>query len=186
MPPQTNGEAMKPSDVIDFWDHAGPKHWFAKNDRFDAQIRDRFEALHHCAARRELDDWADSPLGALALLILLDQFPRNMYRNSAHAFATDPLARQFAGAAIESGFDQTVDQALRLFFHLPFMHSEAPHDQDRAVALCGGAEAPDAHWAMLHRDIIRRFGRFPHRNAELGRDSTPDEIAFLQSGGFAG
>src|SRR5579872_3027290 len=109
---------MKPSDVIDFWVHAGPKHWFAKNDRFDAQIRDRFEALHHCAARRELDDWADEAHGALALLLLLDQFPRNMYRGSAHAFATDPLARVVARAAVDAGFDRDIDPTLRNFFYL--------------------------------------------------------------------
>ena len=174
---------MKPADVIDFWVHAGPKHWFAKNDRFDAQIRERFEALHHCAARGELDDWAGEALGALALLLLLDQFPRNMYRHSAHAYATDPLALQVAKAAVAAGLDRAVDPSLRNFFYLPFMHAETLADQERAMALC---EEPNARWAMLHRDIIQRFGRFPHRNAELGRESTPEEVAFLRSGGFAG
>jgi uncharacterized protein (DUF924 family) len=177
---------MKPSDVVDFWVQAGPKAWFSKNDSFDAQITERFSALHHSAARRELDDWAAEPRGALALLLLLDQFPRNMYRGSAHAFATDPLARHFAKAAIAGGLDRAVDPALRNFFHLPFAHSEALADQDRSVALCADSSESDRHWAMLHRDIIQRFGRFPHRNAELGRETTAEEVAFLLSGGFAG
>ena len=117
---------------------------------------------------------------------LLDQFPRNMYRGSAHAFATDPLARHFARAAIDAGFDRAVDPALRNFFYLPFAHSEDLADQDRGVALCADSSESDRHWAMVHRDIIQRFGRFPHRNAELGRESTAEETAFLRSGGFAG
>lgn len=177
---------MQPSDVVDFWVQAGPKAWFAKNDLFDARITERFSALHHCAARRELDGWADEARGALALLLLLDQFPRNMFRGSAHAFATDPLARYFASTAIAAGLDRAVDASLRPFFYLPFEHSEALADQDRSVALCADCSASDRHWAMLHRDIIQRFGRFPHRNAELGRETTAEEAAFLRSGGFAG
>jgi uncharacterized protein (DUF924 family) len=176
---------MKPADVVEFWIHAGPRHWFARNDRFDAQIRERFEALHHSAARRELDDWTFEPQGALALLILLDQFPRNMYRGSAHAFATDPLARKVAREAVGEGFDRAVDPSLRNFFYLPFMHSEDPADQECCVSLTEQS-GEDPRWAVLHRDIIQRFGRFPHRNAELGRESTAEEAAFLQSGGFAG
>jgi uncharacterized protein (DUF924 family) len=176
---------MKPSDIVQFWVHAGPKHWFAKTDRFDAQIRERFETIHHSAARRELADWAQTAQGALALLILLDQYPRNMYRGSAHAFATDPLARCVAKAAIEAGFDRAVDPSLRNFFYLPLMHSEVVEDQDRCVVLSEAA-GEDMRWPLLHRDIIRRFGRFPHRNAELGRASTAEELAFLHSGGFAG
>jgi uncharacterized protein (DUF924 family) len=177
---------MKPSDVIDFWVQAGAKAWFSKNDQFDAQITDRFLALHHSAARRELDGWAGDALGALALLLLLDQFPRNMFRGSAHAFATDPLARHFAGTAVADGFDRAVDPALRNFFYLPFAHSESLADQDRGLALCAQSSRSDHHWAMVHRDIIQRFGRFPHRNAELGRETTAEEAAFLLSGGFAG
>jgi uncharacterized protein (DUF924 family) len=177
---------MKPADVVEFWVEAGPRRWFTKNDHFDAEISRRFEALHHSAARRELDGWAGEADGALALLLLLDQFPRNMFRGSAHAFATDPLARHVARAAIDAGFDRAVDPALRNFFYLPFEHSEALADQDRSVALCADSNESDRHWAMLHRDIIQRFGRFPHRNAELGRESTAEEAAFLLSGGFAG
>ncbi len=178
---------MKPADVLEFWTWAGPKHWFAKDERFDARIRERFEALHHAAARRELDDWAQNAQGALALLLLLDQFPRNMYRGSAHSFATDPLARLIARGAIDAGHDRAVDPALRQFFYLPLEHSESLADQDHAVALCQASGDPDlAKWAMLHRDIIGRFERFPHRNAVLGRETTAEEGQFLQSGGFAG
>jgi uncharacterized protein (DUF924 family) len=177
---------MKPCDVVEFWIEAGPRRWFSKNDRFDDKISERFGPLHHSAARRELDDWTAEPRGALALLLLLDQFPRNMYRGSGHAFATDPLARHFARAAVAAGFDRAVEPALRIFFYLPFMHSETLADQDVSVARGQPATESDLRWATLHRDIIVRFGRFPHRNAELGRRSTPEEAAFLLSGGFAG
>ena len=178
---------MKPADVVTFWMESGPKAWFSKSEAFDADIRRRFEALHHAAARGELDSWADTPEGALALLLLLDQFPRNMFRGSPHAFATDPLARQVARAAVDRGFDREVDPGLRQFFYLPFEHSEHLDDQDRGVALC--AESGDADlvkWARIHRDIISRFGRFPHRNASLARTTTEQEQAFLKEGGFAG
>ena len=176
-----------PQDVIDFWLKAGPAKWFARDAAFDALIRERFEADHHAAARREYDGWQDSPEGALALLILLDQIPRNIFRRSPHAFATDPLARAVARRAVEQGFDKQVDAALRPFFYLPFEHSEDPADQDSSVALCTEhGDAETLKWAVLHRDIISRFGRFPHRNAMLGRETTADEQAFLDKGGFAG
>jgi uncharacterized protein (DUF924 family) len=178
---------MKPADVVVFWIKAGPRAWFRKSKAFDAQIRERFEALHHAAARGELDGWAETPEGALALLLLLDQFPRNLFRDSPHAFATDPLARQVALAAVDRGFDKEVDPALRQFFYLPFEHSEHLEDQERGVALC--AQSGDAglvKWASLHRDIIARFGRFPHRNESLGRTTSEEEQAFLEGGGFSG
>jgi uncharacterized protein (DUF924 family) len=178
---------MKPSDVATFWIKAGPKAWFKKSKAFDAQIRTRFEALHHAAARGELDDWADTPEGALALLLLLDQFPRNLYRGSAHAFATDPKARAVAREAVGRGFDKQVGPELRQFFYLPFEHSERLEDQDLGVSLCAACGDADLlKWATLHRDIIARFGRFPHRNECLARATTDDEHAFLKSGGFAG
>jgi len=173
--------------VVGFWRQAGPGRWFKKAHAFDEAIRLKFEPTHHAAARGEYDAWADTPEGALALVILLDQFPRNLYRGSAHQFATDPKARAVARAAIERGFDREVAPELRNFFYLPFEHSEDLGDQDYSIALC--AEAGDAEnlkWAKLHRDIIARFGRFPHRNAALGRVTTPDEQAFLDEGGFAG
>src|SRR5215469_13154716 len=178
---------MKPADVVTFWLRAGPKAWFRKSKAFDAEIRQRFETLHYAAARGELDGWAETSEGALALLLLLDQFPRNLFRGSPHAFATDPLALNVARRAVERGFDRQVDPDLRQFFYLPFEHSERLEDQDRSVALCAASgDAELLKWANLHRDIIARFGRFPHRNASLGRDTTPEERAFLNSGGFAG
>jgi len=176
-----------PNDVIGFWRQAGPAKWFKKAVAFDEAIRLKFEPTHHRAARGEYDAWAQTPEGALALLILLDQFPRNLYRNSAHAFATDPKARSIALAAIEKGFDRQVESLMRNFFYLPFEHSEDLADQDYGVVLCAETGEPDdLKWARLHRDIIARFGRFPHRNAALGRTTTPEEQEFLDEGGFSG
>jgi len=176
-----------PNDVLGFWRSAGPKQWFAKSHAFDEAIRLKFEPVHHRAARGEYDAWAQSAEGALALLILLDQFPRNLYRNSGHAFATDPKARSIARAAVEAGFDRQVSAELRNFFYLPFEHSEDMTDQDFGLALCAEAGNPDdLKWAGLHREIIARFGRFPHRNAALGRATTAEEQEFLDEGGFQG
>jgi uncharacterized protein (DUF924 family) len=175
------------ADVVAFWRDAGPEKWFARDDAFDAQCRGLL-GLHLAAASRLLDDWRDDPTGALALLILLDQIPRNAFRGNAHAYATDPLAKSIALQAVASGFDLVTDEPLRMFFYLPFEHSESLEDQRRALALHRERlTAPDAdHWAKLHLDIIERFGRFPHRNAVLGRTTTPEEQAFLDDGGFAG
>ena len=180
-----------PIDVIGYWQAAGPAKWFAHVPAFDEAIRLRFEPVHHAAARGEYAGWAASPDGALALLLLLDQFPRNLYRGSAHAYATDPLARFVAGKALAAAFDQAVDAVLRPFFYLPFEHSEALPDQDRSVALCEAHDAATGDvatlkWAVMHRAIIQRFGRFPHRNAALGRLTTAEEQAWLEDGGFAG
>ncbi len=176
-----------PQDILTFWRDAGPKAWFAKSDAFDANIRTRFEALHHTAARNELSAWEDTADGALALLLLLDQFPRNMYRNSADAFASDPLARTIALRAIARGFDQQVGKDVRSFFYLPLEHSEDAKDQAHCVALFETTGDADlVKWAKLHADIITRFGRFPHRNACLGRATTDAEKEFLASGGFKG
>ena len=149
------------------------------------------ESVGPAGSRGELNHWAETPTGALALVILLDQFPRNMYRGSAHAFATDPLALRIARDAVDAGRHLKVDPAVRFFFFMPFEHSESPADQDRAVALFEELQADtgdpgNLKWAELHRDIIARFGRFPHRNACLGRTSTPEEIKFLAEGGFSG
>jgi len=179
------------ADVVGYWTLAGPKKWFAKSAVFDDALRLRFEPVHHAAARGEYATWRETPEGCLALLLLLDQFPRNLYRGSAHAFATDPLARAVARHCVETGFDQAVAAELRPFCYLPFEHSEAIEDQDRSVALFEAHDAATGDvssldWAVRHRDIIRRFGRFPHRNAALGRETTPEEQAFLDEGGFAG
>ena len=178
---------MEAADVVAFWVKAGPKAWFSKSEAFDAEIRERFDALHHAAARGELDGWAETAQGALALLLLLDQFPRNLFRGSPHAFAADPLARKIARRAVDRGFDSQVDPALRQFFYLPFEHSEHLEDQDHGAALCAASGDPDlVKWAKIHRDIIARFGRFPHRNESLGRTTTDEERAFLNGGGFGG
>ena len=176
-----------PNDVVGFWRNAGPPKWFKKSAAFDEAIRLKFEPSHHRAARGEYDAWGESAEGTLALLLLLDQFPRNLFRNSAHAFATDPKARSIARGAVERGFDRQVDAALRNFFYLPFEHSEDLADQDYGLALCAEAgDADSVKWAGLHRDIIARFSRFPHRNGALGRATTADEQEFLDEGGFAG
>jgi uncharacterized protein (DUF924 family) len=178
---------MTPEAVVKFWVDAGSERWFAKDDAFDADLRRHFEAAHHTAARGGFADWEETPDGALALLLLTDQIPRNVFRGSAHAFATDPRAREVAGRAIARGFDQRFEPGLRCFFYLPFEHSEDAADQARAVALF--EELGDENYlkfARLHADIIARFGRFPHRNAVMGRVTTPEEQAFLDAGGFAG
>ncbi|MET0181555.1 MAG: DUF924 family protein [Caulobacterales bacterium] len=179
--------AVTSHEIVAFWTEAGPQKWFAKSETFDAEIRTRFEAMHHTAARGEFAAWEANAEGALALLILLDQFPRNLYRGSAHQFATDGLARSIAERALAAGHDQTYPADLRAFFYLPFEHSENTEDQARSVALFKalGIEEYDKY-AALHADIIRRFGRFPHRNACLGRATTPEEQKFLDEGGFAG
>lgn len=176
---------ITPSDVVAFWKEAGPEKWFAKDEAFDADFRDRGHALHWAAARRELDDWMDTAEGALALLILLDQYPRNSFRGTAHQFATDPLALMFANQAVARDLHLAVEPALKNFLLLPFEHSERIEDQDRYMALVTGDEELEK-WGKLHRDIIVRFGRFPHRNAALGRHTTPEEQAFLDEGGFGG
>jgi uncharacterized protein (DUF924 family) len=173
-------------DVVTFWREAGPDRWFKKDAAFDETIKRRFLATYEAAAAGKLRDWENTAEGALALLILLDQFPRNMFRNSARAFAADPLARVVTAGALVKGFDGAFPD-LRSFFYLPFEHSEDMADQERAVALYKAAgDADNLKWAEIHADIIRRFGRFPHRNAVLGRTTTPEEQAFLDSGGFAG
>lgn len=179
-----------PADIVAFWRDAGAEMWFAKDSAFDTLIRRRFEATHHAAARGELNHWGETPEGALARLLLLDQFPRNMWRGSAHAFATDPLALAVARSAIAAGHDVATRTDLRAFFYLPFEHSEALRDQDLCLAKCLLLDAESgsdwSNWAQAHREIILQFGRFPHRNACLGRMSTAEERAFLDLGGFSG
>ncbi len=172
--------------VVDFWSDAGPAQWFAKQPEFDRTFRERFLAEHEAAARGERMEWMAWPQGALALVILLDQFPRNALRGAPRMYWTDGLARELAGTAIEAGYDRQVQPELRLFFYLPWSHSEDLADQDRAVALCGRLRPSDLAHAKGHRDIIRRFGRFPHRNPILGRTTTAEEQRFLDEGGFAG
>jgi uncharacterized protein (DUF924 family) len=175
-----------PEHVLDFWREAGPSRWFRKDDAFDAEFRKRFARAHQAAMRGDFDFWAHSADGALALLILLDQFPRNAFRGSARMFESDAKARGVARAAIDAGFDNDFEPELRNFFYLPLMHSEDLADQDRAVELARGLGGEPLRFALMHRGIIEKFGRFPHRNEMLGRTTTPEEQKFLADGGFAG
>jgi uncharacterized protein (DUF924 family) len=173
------------SAVIKFWVEAGPAEWFAKRPDFDRSFRERFLSLHEKAARTE-HGRADSADGSLALMILLDQFPRNAFRGTPRMYATDALALSIASAALRLKHDRLVEPDLRLFFYLPFAHSEVLTDQDRSVALAASLPQPAPSHARRHRDIIRRFGRFPHRNRILGRQMRYEEQRFLNEGGYAG
>ena len=176
--------STSPHDILEFWIDAGPAKWFKGGEAFDRECDRRFRDAHFAAARRECDAWLGTAEGGLALLILLDQIPRNIFRGSGHAFATDPLAVHVATRAIDAGFDAQVDPLLRMFCYLPFEHSEALRDQDRAIELFTALDDADLlGYAKAHRDVIMRFGRFPHRNAALGRENTPAEQAWLEAGG---
>lgn len=175
---------IDPADVLHFWRTAGYGKWFNGGADFDAACRAELGDDHQAAARRELDAWMTAPDAALALVLLLDQLPRNIHRGSGHAFATDGLARLHATTALASGFDMRVDPSLRFFFYMPYEHSETMDDQARSLELfeaLGDAEL--LPYARAHRDVIARFGRFPHRNAALGRINTPEEQAWLDAGG---
>jgi len=173
--------------VLAYWRALGPERWFVADAAVDAEVRDRFHNLYAAAAAGSLLHWEHDATGALAHVIVLDQFPRNMFRGTATAFAADPLARAAAGRAIDRGFDRQTAAAEQPFFYLPYMHSEELADQERCCALCRAAgDEGTLKYAELHADIIRRFGRFPHRNAVLGRLPTPQEQAFLDGGGFGG
>ena len=172
-----------PNEVIAFWREAGPGKWFNGGKAFDDECRQRFGDAHMAAARREFDDWMQSPDGALGLLLLLDQIPRNIFRGSGHAFATDGLALQHATEAVAAGLDLQVDDDLRAFIYLPFEHCEDIAMQERSVELMASLGENLLGYAHAHRNVIKRFGRFPHRNAALGRSSTPEEQAWLDAGG---
>lgn len=172
--------------VVAFWREAGPAQWFAKDAAFDRRFRERFHELHFAAAARRCDAWMASAEGALALLLLLDQYPRNSFRGTGHMYATDPLARMYCRQALDAGLDRQVAQELRLFFYLPLSHSEDLADQQRALGLNRALGEPFASHAQGHLDIVARFGHFPHRNAMLGRPTTAAEQAFLAEGGFSG
>lgn len=182
--------AVAARDVLGFWfEQAGPTRWFDGDAGFDAEVRARFLRLHEDGAEGRLDDWAGTPLGAVALCIVLDQFPRNLFRGTGRAFATDPKALAVARGAVERGFDRdpSIDDDHRLFLYLPFEHSETLADQRRSVELAAaGLSDPEyVDYAQRHLEVIERFGRFPHRNAILGRTSTPEEEVHLaENGGF--
>ncbi len=182
-----NETGVSPEDVLNFWRTGGPDRWWSKDEAFDAEIRDRFARVWHAARAGQLSSWQTSDDGTLALVIVLDQFPRNMFRSDARAFSTDAIAREVALRAIAERRDRRIDENLRAFVYLPLMHSEDLADQERCVALFrqSGDEA-NLKYAMEHANIIRQFGRFPHRNPVLGREMTPEEAAFLENGGFTG
>ncbi len=179
---------MKPSDVLKFWESVGSKGWWMKNDAVDVQIQEKFGQLHAQACAGEFDDWLETPDGALALIIVLDQFSRNMFRSSPKTFAQDAKALALAKDAIAKGFDKQANETLRFFFYLPFEHSENIEDQERSIELFEAYNGdPDFMKAAIeHHDIINRFGRFPHRNEVLGRETTLEEQAYLDGGGFKG
>ena len=172
-------------EVVAFWREAGPKKWFRGGAAFDRECEAQLSELHVAAASRKLDAWQDTAEGALALLILLDQIPRNIFRGTVRAYATDPAARATADRAMAKGFDQMVPPAWRKFFYMPLHHSESAADQRRSIELMQAvpndpARTENIRYAGRYLDIIERFGRFPHRNAVLGRESTPEELAFLE------
>jgi uncharacterized protein (DUF924 family) len=171
------------TEVLHFWFDEHPKDWFVKNPAFDAEIRSRFLSLHEAGAAARLAHWPDEGHSCLALVIVLDQFPRNMFRGEARAFATDTLARAAARVILERGWGKPMTQSEQLFAYLPFEHSESLEDQELACALMQDFGEEQLRYALRHREIIQRFGRFPHRNGVLGRESTAAEIEFLKQPG---
>ena len=174
-------------EVLRFWFGEGPEHgkihkrWFVKDVNFDREIRTRFSELYDFLGKNHV--WLDDAKSCLSRIVVLDQFPRNMFRGTARAFAADPLALESARLAVERGYDRGMLQVEQLFVYLPFEHSESLADQDAACELMKDFSAEQRDYAERHRAIVRRFGRFPHRNAILGRNSTPEEIEFLKQPG---
>jgi uncharacterized protein (DUF924 family) len=185
-PPPPAALPIEARAVVDFWRAAGQSRWFAKDPEFDRRFRDRFADAHAAAARGELSHWAKTADGALALILLLDQYPRNSFRGTPRMYATDAAAREQAARAVEAGFDREVAPELQVFVILPFGHSELLADQELGVSLARRLGQPHLGHAEHHRDIVRRFGRFPHRNAILGRSSTDAERHYLENGGYQG
>lgn len=189
----TGAESVKRSvraagDVVRFWFvESGKNKWFRGGPAFDAEIRARFSGHHAAASAGLLDAWRATPTGALALLLILDQFSRNLFRRNPRAFASDAYARMIASGALARRFDKIAAPDMRAFFYLPFMHSEDIDDQRRSVALFKATmpQSTNLPYAVEHCEIIERFGRFPHRNAVLGRASTTAEIEYLANGGFS-
>jgi len=176
-----------PADILAFWREAGSDRWYKKDGAFDDEVRRRFLGLWQEAAAGKLSSWETSDDGALALVIVLDQFPRNMFRGDPRTYATDTMACEVAGRAIERGADARIEPGLLEFLYMPFMHSEELPDQLRCVELFRkSGNTYNLKFAEDHADIVRRFGRFPHRNPVLGRETTPEEQAFLDGGGFKG
>jgi uncharacterized protein (DUF924 family) len=178
---------MTPDIVIDFWLAAGEIRWFTRDAAFDGELSVRFKDALAKARGGAFDHWTETPKGTLALIILLDQFSRNIHRGSPLAFAADPKALALAKAAVARGDHLAMPATLARWIIMPFEHAEDLDAQMRCVALFLARDPDDmAHWAKIHLDIIARFGRFPHRNSILGRKSTPEELAYLADGGFSG
>ena len=178
---------MKPQDIVAFWTRAGEERWFTRDAAFDGEIAVRFGAGLKKARKGGFDPWADDPESALALVIMLDQFSRNIHRGNPLMFAADARALEVARQSVARGYHQTMPASAARWFVMPFEHAEDLDAQWRGVGLFQAMGLNDlVPWAELHRDIIARFGRFPHRNAILGRRSTPAELAFLAEGGFQG
>jgi uncharacterized protein (DUF924 family) len=183
----TDVRDVTPAEILAFWREAGHERWYKRNDGFDADLRGRFHELWRKAATGELSSWETTDEGALALLIVLDQFPRNMFRGDIRTYSSDALAREVATRAIARGADARIEPALLEFLYMPFMHSEHLADQMRCVELFRRTgNARNLGYAEHHAGIVRQFGRFPHRNRILGRATTPEEQAFLDKGGFSG
>lgn len=179
-------DLSSPLDVLDFWWNAGAARWYAGGEEFDEACRAAFLPLLEHAASGGLADWEGAPHGTLALIIVLDQFSRNVLRGSARAFAQDARALAVAERAIAAGYDRAWPAPARNFFYMPFMHAEDIAMQERCCDLFRMLGDQNAyHYALVHMDAIRRFGRFPHRNAVLGRETTEDERRYLESGGFS-
>lgn len=172
-----------PQQIIDFWySPAIKQHWFNSTPEIDQQIREQYQTLWQQAQAGQLDSWQQSPQGCLALVILLDQFPLNMFRGKAEGFATEQQAVAICKQAIQQGLDKQLEKPQLGFLYMPLMHSENRADQDLSISKFTEAGLPDnLHFAQHHREIVQRFGRFPHRNAILGRESTAEEIAYLNS-----
>jgi len=172
------------NDVLRFWfDHLEPQHWYAPTPEMDEDIRQRFQPLWESLRDQDAVTFVASPENALGAVILFDQFPRNMFRDDPRAFATDPLARDIARLATGAGLDTNLDDAEKQFLYMPFMHSEDAADQDRSVELFATlANEQPLKFAQEHREMILRFGRYPHRNAVLGRESTPEEDEAIARG----
>lgn len=178
---------MTPQAVVQFWEAAGPARWFTRDAGFDGALAIRFGDALKQAQSGAFDSWAATPVGALGLVLLLDQVSRNIHRGSPLAFAGDGRALAMAKSSVARGFHQKMPGPRAMWFVMPFEHAENLECQDRGVALFTAMGLADmTYWAILHKDIIKRFGRFPHRNPILGRRSTLAELAFLKSGGFAG
>ena len=193
---------VSPEEILNFWlDETGPEGWYGggealglfvtaaialQNEALDQEIRDRFGAAWEAAMDGAYGLWLTYPSGALAYLILVDQFPRNMFRGEGKAFSSDPLALAVAKRAIDRGWDLKIDEPARQFFYLPLMHSESLTDQDRCVRLIAERMKADSNLlhAKAHREVIRKFGRFPYRNEALSRRATAGEKAYLDEGGY--